>query len=135
MGAPKGNKFALGLSTSGRPPKFEHKEDMLTLIVDYFNETELKELTITGLVLFLGFDGRQSFYDYEKKKEFSYIIKRARAVIENKYETMLTENNATGSIFALKNMGWKDKQDLDHTTKGESMKPPVININMPDDKK
>jgi hypothetical protein len=32
--------------------------------------------TITGLALFLGFESRNSLYDYESKEEFSGIIKR-----------------------------------------------------------
>lgn len=116
-----GNKFALGLTTNGRPPMFETPEELKEKITDYFSQTEMQDITITGLSLFLGFESRQSFYDYQAKKDFAYIIKRARLVIENKYEMNLKENNATGSIFALKNMGWKDKTEHDHTTKGQSI--------------
>lgn len=71
-------------------------------------------LTITGLALFLGFESRQSFYDYEKKLDFSYTIKKARTFIENDYEELLkTQANPTGIIFALKNFGWKDKSELE----------------------
>ena len=35
--------------------------------------------------------------------------------IENGYEKRLFENNPTGSIFALKNMGWKDKTETEHS--------------------
>ena len=48
-------------------------------------------LSITGLALWLGFESRQSFYDYEKKDGFTYTIKRARALIENEYEFMLAK--------------------------------------------
>jgi|SRR5690606_27525253 len=119
MAAPKGNKYALGLTTSGRPPFFESPEQMTEKIYGYFEETSISDLTITGLALFLGFESRQSFYDYGEKQEFAYIIKRARLVIENKYESALTDNNATGSIFALKNMGWKDKTEQEITGKQE----------------
>jgi len=64
--------------------------------------------TITGLALYLGFCDRHSFYDYEKRPEFSYTIKRARAAIEQHYEELLQTGTPTGSIFALKNFGWKD---------------------------
>ena len=117
MAAPKGNKYALGLTNNGRPPVYDNSYDMIKVIDRYFEETEIQDLTITGLALFLGFESRQSFYDYGEKEDFSYIIKRARMVIENKYESSLTESNATGSIFALKNMGWKDKVEQDITTK------------------
>lgn len=72
--------------------------------------------TITGLAYHLGFESRQSFYDYEKRDGFSYTIKRARIRIENIYECNLHGTTATGSIFALKNMGWTDRQEIDQKT-------------------
>lgn len=72
--------------------------------------------TITGLCLFLGFESRQSFYAYEQKPEFSYTIKKARLLIENEYEEMLAAGNTTGAIFALKNFGWTDRQEIDQKT-------------------
>ena len=77
-------------------------------------------ITITGLALFLGFSDRQSLNDYEDKIEFSFIVKRARLRVENGYEKALHLQSPTGAIFALKNMGWNDKQQVDHTTAGES---------------
>lgn len=70
-------------------------------------------LTITGVALALGFESRQSFYDYEENPAFSYIIKQARLRVENGYELSLRSVNVAGSIFALKNMGWKDKTEVD----------------------
>lgn len=95
----------------GRPPIYDSAEKMQADIDIYFST--VSKATITGLCLALGFESRQSFYDYEEKEEFSYIVKRARLRIENYYELNLTENNVTGSIFALKNMGWKDKSEMD----------------------
>lgn len=34
-------------------------------------------------------------------------------MIEMYHEEGLSENNVTGRIFALKNMGWKDKTETD----------------------
>lgn len=76
---------------------------------------EPEPATITGLCLFLGFESRQSFYDYGKKPEFSYIINKARLFIEHRYECGLHAEKVVGSIFALKNMGWKDKQETEHS--------------------
>ena len=71
-----------------------------------------KPLSITGLAFFLGFECRASFYDYEKREQYSYTMKRARLAIESFYENCLvTLRNASGPIFALKNFGWRD----DHT--------------------
>lgn len=72
---------------------------------------------ITNLALFLGFESRQSFYDYANNEEFSYTIKRARLVIENHYEDHLLTASATGAIFALKNFGWEDKSKVEQTGK------------------
>lgn len=80
--------------------------------------------TITGLALHLGFCDRQSFYDYEKYDGYSYTIKKARTFIEKHYEEMLQTGNTTGAIFALKNFGWKDKQEVDY--QGDA--PPVVKI-------
>jgi len=128
MAAPKGNKFAQGLKNSGRPPFFKSARALKSKINQYFNDSlpeEIKDeetgnvftkyprpLTITGLCLYLGFESRQSFYAYEQKEEFSYIIKRARLVIESMYEEGLHYKSPVGSIFALKNMGWFDRQEL-----------------------
>jgi hypothetical protein len=124
MPAPKGNKNAIG-NKGGRPALFNSPEELQLKINDYFNnppdkrkiisegnEFELPIFTICGLAYFLGFESRQSFYTYEDKVEFSYIIKRARLKIEQMYEQNLQFNNPTGSIFALKNMNWQDKSEV-----------------------
>lgn len=99
----------------GRPPQFDDPELMKELIDKYF-DTE-KQVTITGLCLFLGFVSRQSFYDYEKKPDFTYILKEARTKVELYYEKMSqrTDGQVTGPIFALKQFGWTDKTEATHT--------------------
>lgn len=115
---------------NGRPPLFSSPDDLDNRVVEYFGlfnkgvteeERETKGIaiyenrpTITGLCLFLGFESRQSFYEYEKKPDFTYTIKRARVKIENIYENMLIhKNTATGAIFALKNFDWNDNQKIE----------------------
>lgn len=82
---------------------------------------EAKPPTVTGLALYLGFSTRQSMYDYKEKEKFTYTIKRACVAIENHYEQGLNNPASSGFIFALKNMGWSDKQEIDHTTKGKEI--------------
>lgn len=118
----------------GRPPHYETAKDMQARIDDYFENcpdkkvyvigkaedkktVEVPILTITGLALHLGFESRQSFYDYEKKDGFTYTVKKARSFIEKEYEMQLQANNVAGAIFALKNMGWIDSKDI--TSKGQ----------------
>ena len=103
----------------GRPPKFKTAKELQKSITEYFEYLEKSEVrpTITGLILFLGFADRSSFYDMQSDKRpgFSYTIKRARLMIENVYEQLLQQNTPAGSIFALKNLGWDDKQTIDQT--------------------
>lgn len=118
MGAPKGNQYALG-NTGGKPPKFKDPKELENKISEYFeyvNQTEDEIITIVGLALFLGFADKKSLYDYVKKKEFSYSIKRALSIVEKNYEKRLSNQTCTGAIFALKNMGWEDRQSIDQTT-------------------
>ena len=117
----------------GRPPIYNTNEDLENKVNEYFEKgvkmksvlvgkgdnkevIEIPVPTITGLAYYLGFESRQSFYDYEKYEQFSYTIKRARLFIEQEYEEQLQVGNTTGAIFALKNMGWIDKTHSDITT-------------------
>ena len=113
MGAPKGNKNAVD-NAGERPPFYNNPAELQKKIDEYFKKKKEKK-TICGLAYFLGFESRQSFYDYESRVEFSYLIKRARLRIEIIYEERLQSNVAAGSIFALKNMNWSDKQEIDAT--------------------
>lgn len=148
MAAPFGNLFALG-ADSGRPPRYETAEDMRKKLIEYLEyiqgekgtdvgkDGQLEEwkrppenITITGLCLYLGFESRQSFYDYEKREEFSYLIKRARLLVENRHEQGLSGQYVTGHIFALKNMGWVDKVESGFTDKDgkDITRPPAIMV-------
>jgi len=101
----------------GRPLIYNSVEEMLPKLQEWEQRIKNKEEvpTVTGLTLALGFCDKSSLYDYSKKDEFSHPIKRAILIVENGYEMALRESNATGSIFALKNMGWKDKSEVDVT--------------------
>lgn len=128
------------MATAGQPPKYRKEADIAEKIAEYFvyitGEFTVNELnkkvytrepesaTITGLALYLGFESRQSIYDYEKNGKFSYTVKRARLRIEHEYEKKLHGVNATGPIFALKNFGWRDQQNVEHTGKdGKDLMP------------
>ena len=133
MGAPKGNKFALGLTTSGRPPVYSDDDEGLKEVTEKCNEyfSEAKEngekATITGLALYLGFSSRGTLNEYAKKDVFSDVIKRAMLAVENSYET----NGTAFDIFALKNMGWKDKTEVEQTV--TDLTPPKIEYYDPKD--
>lgn len=116
------------------PPKakYETPEELQNAIDDYFQNgvkvrkvlvgkkpnQEIAEIpvpTISGLCYHLGFESRQSFYDYEEREGFSYTVKRARLFMEVEYEEQLQVGNVTGAIFALKNFGWTDKTEYENT--------------------
>lgn len=110
-----------GKNPGGRPRIWDTPEEIQEQINKYFSENK-EHPTITGLSYFLGFNSRQSFYNYEQIPEFLDTIKRARLRVECFYEIMLLKSSSSaGVIFALKNLGWSDKQEIDHTTKGEAI--------------
>lgn len=85
-----------------------------TYTYDYWIR-EPESPSITGIAIHLGFESRQSMYDYVKKPKFSYSIKRALLKVENTYEKGLWTNSPSGVIFALKNMNWTDRMSIDQT--------------------
>jgi hypothetical protein len=94
----------------GRPPIWTDPKELQKLVDNYFDNNE--KVTLAGLAVDLGVD-RQTLYNYEEKDEFFGIIKEARDKVLRVYEERLIYSNLpTGVIFALKNMGWKDRQDF-----------------------
>jgi hypothetical protein len=117
------------MAKEGRPLKFETADELEAAIQAYFdNQVESKApITISGLAYFLGFESRQSIYDYKERQEFSYILKRATFFVESCYEEKLSGTTPTGAIFALKNMGWRDKVETGFTdSNGKDVKPQLI---------
>lgn len=122
-----------------RPRIYESVEELDKAIDDYFypmtwtemqtgagiiksepfkSTTRISKPTVTGLALALGFADKTTLYEYRDRDEFSYSVKRALMMIENYHEEGLSENNVAGRIFALKNMGWKDKSESDVNLNG-----------------
>ena len=98
----------------GRPRIVRDVHELQQKVTEYFNAIESQPIlqrepvTITGLVLYCGYCDLQSFYDMEKRKEFSSTVKRARMRVSNAYERRLSSSTPAGAIFALKNFGWHD---------------------------
>ena len=98
--------------------RFQTPDDMQKAIDEYFKQTETNQTTVTGLAISLGFAQRKSLLDYEGySPEFCNIIKKAILRVENSYELDLRgkDKKPVGSIFALKNMGWSDRQEIEHS--------------------
>lgn len=119
----------------GRPPKYEHKEEIEGLIEEYFKKCEGEILkddegeiifdkfgnpvivgarppTVTGLALALGFSTRLSLLNYQGKKEFMNTITRAKSMVEAYAEERLFDKDGSnGARFSLINnfRGWTEK--------------------------
>lgn len=122
--------------TAGRPPKFNTPEEMQRCIDLYFlackvhqsgclemlenlspedlliiNNIEDVYPTVTGLGLALDMT-RQTLIQYQENDKFTDTVKKAKQRVENAIEQRLFHNNATGSIFNLKNnFDWRDKSE------------------------
>ena len=96
-----------------RPRKIKSVKQFEELAAGYFRECEAKgePVMLTGLVMALGLSCRDSLDEYGRRPEFSDSVKRAKLRCEMEYEKALHRAHPTGAIFALKNFGWKDKQD------------------------
>ena len=129
MGRPKGSTNKKYKNKKGTIPMFRTEEELQSAIDKYFEEAVPKRCiddngetyvifnapTITGLAYALGFESRQSMYDYEQRESTSYTIKRARLRIANQYEQNLSNPRVrpAGAIFALKNIdSWTDKKEV-----------------------
>lgn len=95
----------------GRPRKYKCVEEVQRIIDKYFEETDEQEWTVTGLAYALDLD-RNQLINYSKDEEYYYTIKRAKDKVQISYEKSLRKNGRSGDIFALKNFGWRDTQDI-----------------------
>jgi len=109
---------------AGQPLKFKTVKILKDKCDKYFKDCKYHKngeeretpipLTITGLALALN-TSRQTLINYEKKEKFFDTIKESKTKVENYAEMRLFGNNATGPIFALKNFGWSDKTEIEHS--------------------
>jgi hypothetical protein len=102
-----------------RPRIYQSVEEMDQAIESYKEQCVEDKVrpTVTGATMHLGFCDKTTLYDYRDRDEFSHSIKSLLLFVENGYELALHGNSVTGSIFALKNMGWKDKSETEHSGK------------------
>jgi len=108
----------------GRPLKFESVETLQKAIDGYFEVTPVDEWTWTGLALHLD-TSRETLREYQLRDEFVDPLKKALLKVENGYEKDLKKHGRTGTIFALKNFNWQDKQEIKHEGIQAS---PAVNI-------
>ena len=113
----------------GRPLKFETVEELQKKVDDYFEVTPKDEWTITGLAMHLD-TFRKVLCEYGEKDEYSNTIKQAKQKVENGYEVDLKKAGRSGTIFALKNFGWRDQQYQDLTSNGNNLIPQPLLLNV-----
>jgi DNA-packaging protein gp3 len=104
----------------GRPLKYRTVAELKRNIDDYFHNIRMDDWTITGLALHLHTD-RTTLMNYQGRAEFFDTVKTAKTMIEHAYELSLRHNGKATDIFALKNFGWTDQQQVDVTSQGESV--------------
>lgn len=102
----------------GRPRAIPSPEEFDARVDGYIDLCKQagEPILLTGMILALGLTSKEAFYNYETYEGFSDSVKRARMLVEMEYEKRLNmAPSATGPIFALKNFGWKDKQEIETT--------------------
>ena len=99
----------------GRPRKIKSVRQFEERAEAYFVECEAKgePALLTGLILALGLRSREGLDEYGRRPEVTDSVKKAKLRIEMEYEKALHGRSPTGPIFALKNFGWTDKQDVE----------------------
>ena len=108
---------------------FEECPDKTTAISDDGTVIVIPAPTISGLALYLGFCDRYSMWEYEQKPQFTSTIKKARARITNMYEAQLMRHSCTGAIFMLKNLGYRDKTEIESSGSLKVVTMPIIEVN------
>lgn len=121
-------KILEAVNLGGRPNIWNDEIKLQKSIDNYFESTA--EPTLSGLANWLGMS-RETLNQYKDKTKFSDIIKRSRSMIEGIYEKELIygKKQPTGVIFALKNMGWKDRTDV--TSDDKPLPTPILGNELP----
>ena len=108
----------------GKPRKYSDVEVFQKKIDEYFQMCEEKDLdpTVVGIALAVGLQGRKVLLDYEERPEYSEVIKRAKAKVEDIYvrRALGGKVNPAGAVFLLKNppFGYRDVQEIEHSGPG-----------------
>ncbi len=99
----------------GRPRKYTAAQAK-KIIDRYFSEIEKSSRppTITGLALALDTSRKVLCEWAEREDELAAVITRAKSRVELYLEELLTTTRTpAGAIFALKNFGWSDRQEVE----------------------
>ena len=99
----------------GHPRKIANPDEFNRLVDVYIadRKTAGQPITRTGLILAVALASEDGWDGYVERPEYAGAIKRARRLIEEVYEARLHGKDCVGAIFALKNMGWSDRLDVE----------------------
>lgn len=108
----------------GRKKKYKTVEELQKAVDAYFESCEFggKPVTISGLCLYLGVD-RTTLWNYQDiDGRYLNTIKQAKLRCENYVEEALYKGDIApnAGIFALKNYGWTDKQEIDQRLESDN---------------
>jgi len=102
-------------SISKTRPLIDNGVEVVNDLGEVFNEVVYyKQPSVTGMANYLD-TSRETLMNYEKKDKFFDTIKKAKQLIEQCYEERLIKRGSGGDIFAMKNFGWVDKQEVVNT--------------------
>lgn len=73
---------------------------------------KIRVYTLTGMSLYCGFCDKNELFQLERNPAYTRVIKSARSRIEKIYEENLQTTGNSANIFALKNFGWVDRQEV-----------------------
>lgn len=98
----------------GRPRVIQTPEEFNDRVDAYFQRCfeDDEPVMLTGLILALGLCSREALEKYEERAEYTDSVKRAMTMVQSAYERRMHGTTPTGAIFALKNLGWKDSQEV-----------------------
>ena len=90
------------------PEEFENRAEVYFAMC----ETEQRPLSFIGLALGVGLCNRSSLHEYLGYEEFTDVVKKAKARVEQWTVERALKSNGSGAIFLLKNMDYSDKLHL-----------------------
>ena len=96
-----------------KPLKFPSPEVLEEAFNKYFEDIPEEHWTMSSLALIVG--SRRLLADYAKREGYEDVVERARLRVANSYEKALRDKAAAGAIFALKQMGWSDRREIEHS--------------------
>lgn len=110
----------------GRPPKLE-EHDIQELVNKFEKYVEETEIPIVVEFAYLNNLDRTFLYD---RAEFSTVLKKCIQKKESQLEkgSLMGVLNSTQAIFSLKQLGWKDKQEIDMKSDISLHKVPTENL-------